>query len=110
MAVYSELSPVDQAIVDNVSREIRTAIANKAKGWNLTKAIADDTNAINIVMSIDAGAVIPNKTGMAGADDLTRTELVALYTLLNTDRTNNDTVPNRNAMSKAAGINGMAGV
>jgi hypothetical protein len=108
--LYSELAPVDQAIVDNLSREIRTAIANKAKGWNLTKAIADDSNAIALVMSIDGAAVIPNKTGMAGADDLTRTELVALYTLLNTDRTNNDTAPNRAAMSKAAGINGMTGV
>lgn len=110
MALYSELSPVDQAIVDNISVKIREAIGAKAKGWNLVKAIADDTNAIALVTSIDANAVIPNKTALAGSDDLTRAELVAMYALLNNDRVANDTTANRNAMSKAAGINAMAGI
>lgn len=106
---YEELSPSDRGIVDNVANLIRASIGEKAKGWNRVKAIADDTNAIAIMTSIDAGAVIPNTSGLAGADDLTRTELVALYNLLNADRTTNDTAQNRAAMSKGAGINAMLG-
>ena len=106
---YAELSPSDQAIVSNVDRLIRASIGEKAKGWNRVRAIADDSNAVALMASIDAGAVIPNTSGLAGADDLTRTELVALYNLLNADRTTNDTAQNRAAMSKGAGINAMLG-
>lgn len=109
MALYSELSAADKAVVQNTANFIRASIGEKAKGWNRVKAIADDTNAVGLVMSIDAGDTIPNTSGLAGADDLTRTELVALYTLLNNDRVANDTAPNRAAMSKGAGINALLG-
>lgn len=109
MALYSSLPDGDKAIVQNMANQVRAAIAAKARGWNLVKAIADDTNAVGLVTSIDAGDTIPNTSGLAGADDLTRTELVALYTLLNNDRTTNDTAQNRAAMSKAAGINALLG-
>ena len=109
MALYSELSASDKAVVQNVVNMIRSTIGEKARGWNHVKAIADDTNAVNLVLSIDAGDTIPNTSGLAGADDLTRAEVVTLYTLINTDRTNNDTAPNRASMSKAAGINALLG-
>lgn len=109
MALYSELSTVDKSIVQNAVNMIRASIGEKAKGWNRVKAIADDTNAVNLILSIDVGDTIPNTSGLAGADDLTRAEIVALYNLLNNDRTTNDTAPNRAAMSKGAGINALLG-
>ena len=109
MALYSELSASDKAVVQNVVNMIRSTIGEKARGWNHVKAIADDTNAVNLVLSIDAGDTIPNTSGLAGADDLTRTEVVTLYNLINADRTTNDTAQNRAAMSKAAGINALLG-
>lgn len=107
--LYSELSQTDRAIVDNTVNLIHAAVGEKGKAWNRVKAIADDTNAVALVTSIDAGAVIPNTSGLAGADDLTRTEVVALYNLLNNDRAANDTAQNRAAMAKGAGINAMLG-
>ena len=109
MATYASLSPSDKAIVDNTSNTIRAACGEMAKIFNHVKAIADDSNATNLVLSVDAGDTIPNVSGLAGADDLTRTELVAAYNLLNGIRTTNDTTGNRAAMSKAAGINAMLG-
>lgn len=109
MALYSDLSASDKAVVQNTVNLIRASIGDKAKGWNRVRAIADDTNAVNLVTSIDAAEIIPNTSGLAGADDLTRTEVVALYNLLNADRTTNDTAANRAAMSKGAGINAMLG-
>jgi hypothetical protein len=109
MALYSELPTADKAIVNNAANLIRAGCGELARIFNHVKAIADDANAVALVTSIDAGDTIPNASGLAGADDLTRTELVAAYTLLNTIRTTYDTSQNRAAMSKAAGINAMLG-
>lgn len=109
MALYSELSAQDQAIVQNTVNLLRSGAGEIARVFNHLKAIADDANAVALVTSLDASEVIPNESGLAGADDLTRTEVVALYTALNSIRTTNDTAQNRAAWSKAAGINGMLG-
>lgn len=109
MATYDSLGPSDKAIVDNTVNLIRSAIGELGQGWNHLRAIIDDTNAISLVTSIDAGGTIPNTSGLAGADDLTRSELVTLYNLLKTIRDANDTPTNRAAMSKAAGINALLG-
>lgn len=110
MATYASLSAEDKAVVDNISTILRGCAGEMARIWNKIKAIADDSNAVNLMQSVDAGDTIPNKSGLAGADDMTRTELQAVYTLLNGIRTANDTTPNRNSMSKAAGINAMLGM
>lgn len=107
MATYASLSEQDKAVVQNTVNLIRASVGSLGKGWNVIKAIADDTNAVNLVTSLDAAEVIPNSSFLAGSDDLTRTEVVALYNLLNSIRTTNDTTANRAAMSKAAGINAL---
>ena len=107
MPTYQELSPEDRAVVDNTINLIRASCGEKARAWNRQKAIADDTNAIALVTSIDAGATIPNTSGLAGADDMTRSELVAVWTALEADRSANDTPTNRAGFSKAAGINAL---
>lgn len=107
MALYSELSPQDQAVVQNVVNLIRASCGERSRAWNRQKAIADDSNAIALVVSVDAGETIPNTSGLAGADDMTRAELVAVWNTLEEDRTANDDATNRAAFSKAAGINAM---
>jgi len=109
MAAYDSLSPADRDVVQNVVNLIRASIGDRGKAWNRVRAIADDTNAVGLVTSIDAGDIIPNTSGLAGADDLTRTEVVNLYNLLNNERIANDSTANRAAMSKAAGINALLG-
>lgn len=107
MATYAELSPEDRAIVDNTVNLIRASAGERARAWNRQKAIADDANAVALVVSIDAGGTIPNTSGLAGADDMTRSELVAVWNTLEEDRTANDDATNRAAFAKAAGINAM---
>lgn len=107
MATFASLNPIDQAIVINTVNLLRASAGELARAINRIKAIADDTNATGLVTSLDANEVVPNTSGLAGADELTRTEAVNLFNLLNGIRTTNDTAPNRALMSKAAGINGM---
>lgn len=109
MATYDSLSNSDKAVVQNTVNLIRAASGERARAWNRQRGIADDANAIAIITSIDAGDTIPNTSGLAGADDLTRAEVVALWNLLELDRTANDTTANRNKIAKACGINSTLG-
>lgn len=109
MGLYNNLNPTDKAIVDNTANLVRGAAAEMARIWNRIEAIAADSNAVSLVTGLDAGEIVPNTSGLAGADDLTKEELVSLFNLLNSIRTTNDTTVNRQAMSKAAGINAMLG-
>jgi NADH:ubiquinone oxidoreductase subunit D len=109
MPTYANLTAADRAIVDNATNTIRSACGEMARIFNHVKAIADDTNATGLVTSLDAGQVVPQTSGLAGAATLTREEVIALYNLLAGIRTTNDTPANRAAMSKAAGVNAMLG-
>lgn len=109
MATYDSLSDQDKAVVQNTVNLIRAGAGEFAKVFNHLKAIADDTNAVALVQSIDSTETIPNTSGLAGADDLTQAEAVALYTDLNGIRSANDDASFRSAASKAAGINALLG-
>lgn len=109
MATYAELSAEDQAVVDNTVNLVRGAAAEMARIWNTIKAIQDDTNAFALVTSITAGETIPNTSGLAGSDDMTRSEVVAVWNVLEGIHNNNDNATNRAAFSKAAGVNAMLG-
>ena len=107
MATYASLSDSDRAVVDNIVNMVRASAGERARAWNRQKSIADDTNAVALLVSIEPSDTIPNTSGLAGADDMTRSELVDVWSLLELDRIANDNVTNRAAMSKAAGINAM---
>lgn len=109
MGTYAGLSDQDKAVIQNTTNLIRGAAAEMAGIWNRIKAIADDTNATGLIVALDDNEVIPNTSGLSGADDLTEAEVISLYTLLNGIRSTNDTSQNRAAMSKAAGINAILG-
>src|SRR5687767_10145766 len=99
MGLYNDLNAQDKAIVQNTVNLVRGAASEMAQIFNHLKAIADDSNAVGLVTGLDAGEVIPNTSGLAGSDELTRSEVVTLYNLLNGIRTTNDTAPNRASMS-----------
>ena len=109
MATYASLSAEDQAVVQNTVNLIRAGAGEVAKVFNHLNAIADDTNATALVISVDANDAIPLTAGLAGADSMTRAELVSLYQTLIAMRDAYDTPANRAAWSKAAGINALLG-
>jgi len=110
MSTYAALSTSDKAIVQNTTQLLRSNSAAMARAFNTIAAIAGDTNAVGLVTSLGNGEVVPNESGLAGADDLTKEEIVALYTTIKTIRDIYDLAANRAAWSKAAGINATVGV
>lgn len=109
MATYDELSSTDKEVVQNAVNLIRAGCGEIGRLFNHLIAIDNDSNALALVSSIDDGETIPNTSGLAGADDLTKAEVVAIWQALNTIRGANDTSANRAAWSKAAGINALLG-
>lgn len=109
MVAYADLSESDKAVVQNTVQLVRAGAGEIAKVFNHLKAIADDTNAVNLVLSVDVGETIPNESGLAGADDMTRQEITDLFQLLDSIRTTNDDASFRSKASKAAGINALLG-
>ena len=110
MATYDSLSEADKAVVQNTVQLIRANAGAVGRVFNAMAAIAADTNAIALITSIDPGETIPNESGLAGADDMTRSELVGMWNDFDTMRTAHDTPTNRAVWSKAAGINHLLGV
>ncbi len=109
MATYDSLSAEDKAVVQNVVNLMRAGAGEIGRVFNHYQAIANDTNATGLVVSIDAGETIPNTSGLAGADDMTRAELVSMWTDFVAMRSTYDIAANRAAWSKAAGINALLG-
>lgn len=109
MATYDSLSDGDKAVVQSTIQLIRSMAGSFGRSFNARTAIAADTNAIAIITSIDAGDTIPNESGLAGADDVTRAELVAAWTEFNAMATSHDTASNRAAWSKLAGVPNLLG-
>ena len=109
MGTYAALSAEDQAIVQSTVQMIRGASGSVGRVFNTLTAIADDSNAIGLITSIDAGEIIPNESGMAGADSLTRAEVGSIWTDLTTMKSSHDTDGNRAAWSKSAGAPNLLG-
>ena len=116
MAAYDSFTAQDKAVIQNAVNLVRAGAGEVCRVFNHLIAIANDTNAVNLILSIDAGtgagATIPNTSGLAGADDMTRDEVVSLYNYINAIRTNvttGDTASFRAQASKAAGINALLG-
>ena len=109
MATYDSLSAQDKAVVQSTVQLIRAMSGSFARAFNAQQAIAADTNAIALISSIDAGETIPNESGLAGSDDMTRAELVALWQEIVTMQGTHDTPANRAAWAKATGVPNMLG-
>ena len=110
MPAYDALSDSDKAVVQSTIQLIRAASGSVGRVFNALKAIEDDTNAIALITSVTAGDTIPNQSGLAGADDMTRTELAAVWSDFVTMKASHDTAGSRAAWSKAAGAANLLGV
>ena len=117
MATYASLSPEDKAVLQNGMNLIRAAAGEICRHFNHQIALSKDANLQAILASVDNTEVIPNTSGLGGADDMTKQELSNLYTYIANMRVIVGTYPTgrgespefRAAASKAAGVNAMLG-
>lgn len=80
MPVYNDLTADQKAAVDNLSALVRDTVSKLAKVCNAGRAVSAGYvgNVESILATLDSGAVIPNTTGLAGAQPMTRSELVTV--------------------------------
>ena len=73
MPSYDDLTPEDQAKIDDLLTHVRPAAGTFAQSANTAKLIGqsgDVTGAVSLIDSLDSGT-IPNRTGLAEAQPLT---------------------------------------
>jgi hypothetical protein len=103
MPLYADLTTEEQEIVNQATQFIRGFLRQMAASdLDLRMQWLDD-NAVPLITSLDAGAVIPNVSGLAGAVDLTKEELTTLRNWIND--INTDIQTNKSVLVKAIGVN-----
>lgn len=80
MATYESLSPSQKALLNDMVTLSRSWAGEQARTNNHGEAINTTYNASvsAILASLDAGEVVPNQSGLAGAADLTKEEVITL--------------------------------
>lgn len=80
MATYASLTPEQKDIVAGLTVQLRAFAGEFAKTNVKAQVLVDDWNSQvqAIVSSLDAGEVIPNLSGLAGAASVTKEELTSL--------------------------------
>ena len=109
MATYDSLSTEDKAVIDNFTNVMRSSAGEAGRLMNHLEAIQEDSNAVAIFTTLDGTEVIPNMSGLAGADSMTKAELQAVFVDYGTMTTNHNTTAKREAWTKMAGIVNMIG-
>ena len=108
MATYASLSQASKDILAAWERNFRGWINNNiSRGIIQARALKASLDAGggagDILDSLNAGEIVPNSGGIAGAQNLTKAEWTTLRTALNTFLTTYDTVGTRALAAKAAG-------
>jgi hypothetical protein len=108
MAAYSALSTEEKALLAAWERNMRGWLNSLSRMIVQARALEAALNAsggsAEILGLLDPGEVVPNSSGIAGAQDLTRAEWDVMITAgLQDFLTNYDTVPTRRVLSKANG-------
>jgi hypothetical protein len=109
MAAYDSLSAEDKAVIDNFTNVMRSTAGEVARVFNHMAAIAEDVNAVSIFVSLDADEIIPNRSGLAGADSMTKAQLLAVFNNFGTMETVNNTTSAREVWTQMCGIVNMIG-
>ena len=109
MATYDSLSAENKAVVDNFTNVMRSSAGEIGRLMNHLIAIQQDSNAVAIFATIDNAEVIPNMSGLAGADSMTKSQLQAVFTDFGTILTNHNTVAAREIWTQMCGIVNMIG-
>ena len=80
MATYASLTAEQKGILGALTTQIRAFAGEFAKTNTKAEVLVDDWNAqvSVIVASLDAGEIIPNLSGLAGAASITKEELTVL--------------------------------
>ena len=109
MGLYNDLSQADKDILAAWERNMRGWINNNiSRGTVQARALKASLDAGggagDILDSLDIGEIVPNSSGVAGAQDLTKAEWATLRSAaLNDFLTNYDTLAVRALAAKAAG-------
>ena len=107
MPSYDDLTPEEQAKIDDLLTHVRPAAGTFAQSANTAKLIGqsgDVTGAVSLIDSLDSGT-IPNRTGLAEAQPLTPDQVKELLADLEKVVTEFGT-PEKTALQiRAAGVN-----
>lgn len=105
MSQYSELSAAQQAQLDAFLLTLRPLVGEGARYVFRANALTLDwaNYAQALVDGLDAGALVPNKTGMAGAQPLAKEEIQSLVAALQGLVATYATPANQQTQAKACG-------
>ncbi len=108
MGTYANLPQSDKDILGAWERNFRGWVNNNiSRGIIQARALKASLDASggagDIIDNLDAGEIVPNTSGIAGAQDFTKEETTVLRGAMNTFLTSYDTVAVRALAAKAAG-------
>lgn len=107
MATYASLTDEQKAIVRDQVNQLRALSGQIARtivqGKVVQIAIDADGGLRDIVTSLDPAEVVPNESGIAGAQSLSRADLAALVAVLDALITANDVQATRELLAQANG-------
>lgn len=103
--LYDDLTTEEKNLVSEHTKQLRAFAGDTTsclqKGQVLEDLFASATNAI--IATLDAGALIPNTSNLAGAQSLTKEELQAMVTDVSAALTDFNTQTKRELRAKASG-------
>jgi hypothetical protein len=109
MPTYTQLTQPERTALDAMGTLARPAAANMVRWAQLAKLIVaeHDLNTAAAADRLDAGALIPNRTGLAGAGNLTKEQYLELIADLRTIAETMGTNSKLQLAIRASGINAM---
>ena len=108
---YEDLTIEQQRSLDDFCSMLRPWCGEQAKSQNHCAAINDQYNAnVSAIFDLlDAADVIPNKTGLSGAVDLTKNDLISIVSHMQNILSGFNTAGHRQLWTRAAGAANMIG-
>ena len=111
MATYAELTTEQKSILDAFVGMVRSWSGEQARTNNHGEAINDDYNAqvSAIITTLDAGALVPNESGLSGAASLTKEDIISIVSHIQGVQTSYNTSGHRQLWTKASGAANLIG-
>ncbi len=108
---YAELTVEQQAIIQNFVGLLRAWTGEQGRTNNHGDVLNTDYNAQSsaILASLDAGEVIPNTSGLAGAASLVKEDVVSMVAHVQGILTGYNTAAHRQLWVRAAGAGNLIG-
>lgn len=103
MATYASLSPEQQGIVKNWLNLQRSWCAAQAKANDLGQQVDTAYNAQVSPLALGATEVIPNDSGLAGAQSMVVSDAVSIESHIQAIATTFNDAPHRQLWAKSAG-------